>query len=111
MQACCRLVLQVAEALHHAHELGVLHRDVKPSNIVVTPSGRAMLLDFGLATTSEASRITRTGTAMGSLPYMPPEYLSSGTADADRRADVYSLGVTCSSCCRCACLSMGPPSS
>jgi len=94
VQACCRIVLQVADALHHAHELGVLHRDVKPSNVIVTAGGRAMLLDFGLATTTEASRITRTGAAMGSLPYMPPECLVSGTAEADRRADVYSLGVT-----------------
>lgn len=94
VQVCCRIVLQIADALHHAHERGVLHRDVKPSNIVVTPSGRAMLLDFGIASTSDASRITRTGTAMGSLPYVPPECLRNGTASADRRADVYALGVS-----------------
>ncbi|MCC6408360.1 MAG: tetratricopeptide repeat protein [Planctomycetes bacterium] len=94
VQACCRLMLQVADALQHAHENGVLHRDVKPSNIVVTPDGRAMLLDFGLASTTESSRITRTGAQAGSLPYMAPERFSRGLSEADARGDVYSLGIS-----------------
>ncbi|MCK6445573.1 MAG: serine/threonine-protein kinase [Planctomycetes bacterium] len=94
VQACCRLIAQVADALEHAHSNGVLHRDVKPSNVVVTRDGRALLLDFGLASTTESSRITRTGSQAGSLPYMPPERLSGGLAAADATGDVYSLGVT-----------------
>src|SRR5882672_702531 len=94
VQACCRLALQVAEALQHAHERGVLHRDVKPSNIVITPSGRAMLLDFGLASDQQADRITRTGSQVGSLPYMPPERVRGGLSESDARGDVYSLGVS-----------------
>ncbi len=90
--ACFRLARQVADALEHAHGRGVLHRDVKPSNIAVTQSGRALLLDFGLAHTREATRLTRTGSQPGSLPYMSPEQVA-GMA-VDQRTDVYSLGVT-----------------
>lgn len=92
--ACMRLIQQVSEALEHAHQKGVLHRDIKPSNIMVTPSGRAMLLDFGLASTEGASKITRTGSQLGSLAYMSPEQVSGRIAKLDRRADIYSLGVT-----------------
>ncbi|MBI4879871.1 MAG: protein kinase [Planctomycetes bacterium] len=90
--ACFRLARQVADALEHAHGRGVLHRDVKPSNIAVTQSGRALLLDFGLAQTREATRLTRTGSQPGSLPYMSPEQVA-GMA-VDQRTDVYSLGIT-----------------
>ncbi len=96
----------LARDVHHAHParaeplaqaevaepLG--HLRTKPSNVVLTPSGRAMLLDFGLASTAESSPITRTGTQVGSLPYLPPECLRRGAAGADHRADVYSLGVS-----------------
>lgn len=94
VQACCRLIAQVADALEHAHANGVLHRDVKPSNVVVTKNGDARLLDFGLASTTESSRITRTGTQAGSLPYMAPERLTRGLSAADAAGDVYALGVT-----------------
>src|SRR5262249_55475252 len=70
VECCLRLAKQVCEALQHAHDRGVLHRDLKPSNIVVTPDGRAMLVDFGLARSAGATRITRTGSQLGSLPYM-----------------------------------------
>ena len=93
-QTALRLVLQVARALEHAHARRVLHRDVKPSNIVVTPDGRAVLVDFGLAWIPEASRLTRTGAQPGSLPYMSPEQLAGSLDEVDARADVYSLGVT-----------------
>ena len=92
-EACLRIARQVAEALDHAHARGVIHRDVKPSNVAVTPEGRALLLDFGLAATGEVSRITRSGSQPGSLPYMSPEQLR-GERAVDRRTDVYSLGVT-----------------
>jgi serine/threonine protein kinase len=90
-----RIVREVAEALEHAHRRGVLHRDVKPSNIMVTREGRVLLLDFGLAGAEQVQRITRTGSALGSWPYMSPEMLAGGAAGNDERTDVYSLGATC----------------
>ena len=87
-----RIVRRVAEALQHAHEHGVLHRDVKPSNVMVTPDGRVVLCDFGLALLQDDARLTRTGTELGSLPYMAPEQLEGRPVDA--RTDVYGLGVT-----------------
>ncbi len=92
-EACFRLILAVAEALQHAHERGVLHRDVKPSNVMVTLDGRVVLMDFGLASSSETSRITLSGSHVGSLPYMSPEQIR-GDAEVGAASDVYSLGVT-----------------
>lgn len=91
--ACLRVVQQVAEALEHAHARGIVHRDVKPSNILVTAGGRAVLLDFGLTSGAAADRLTRSGAAVGTLPYMSPEQVQ-GRRDLDARTDVYSLGVT-----------------
>ncbi|MFO0980239.1 MAG: protein kinase [Planctomycetota bacterium] len=93
-QVCLRVVRQVANALDHAHAHGVLHRDVKPSNIIVTADGRALLLDFGLAQAAGTATLTQTGSQLGSLPYMAPERIASGEGHFDPRADVYSLGVT-----------------
>lgn len=92
--AAVHLIKQIADALAHAHAKGVLHRDVKPSNIMLTDAGTALLLDFGLATTADATRITRTGSQMGSLLYMAPEQLEGRTHEIDERTDVYALGVT-----------------
>jgi serine/threonine protein kinase/formylglycine-generating enzyme required for sulfatase activity len=91
-EAGLRLVLEVAEALAHAHSRGILHRDVKPSNIMLTASGRVVLLDFGLARPEGAVTMTRPGSQPGSLPYMSPEQLLD-SQDLDDRSDVYSLGV------------------
>lgn len=85
---------RVAEALAHAHERGVIHRDVKPSNVLVTSSGRVLLADFGLALPRDAGRMTRTGSWLGSLPYASPEQIEGGRREIDPRADVYGLGAT-----------------
>jgi eukaryotic-like serine/threonine-protein kinase len=93
-ESCARVVRQVADALAHAHGRGVLHRDVKPSNVVVTPRGRVVLLDFGLATSRADGEITRTGALLGSIPYFSPEQTRGDGKGLDGRTDVYSLGVT-----------------
>lgn len=91
-EACLKLVVQAARALEHAHGRNVLHRDVKPSNLMLANRGRLMLFDFGLATSGRSARITRTGSVLGSLAYMSPEQVEGQPADA--RSDIYSLGVT-----------------
>lgn len=91
---CLRVARSIANALAHAHERGVLHRDVKPSNVMLTFDGRVLLLDFGLAADAEASRLTRTGGILGSAAYMSPEQMRGDNAAIDARTDVYSLGAT-----------------
>ena len=87
-----RITREIAEVLHYAHRQGIVHRDIKPSNLWITPEGRVVLIDFGLARSADASRLTRTGAQMGSLLYMSPEQLAG--AEVDERTDIYSLGVT-----------------
>lgn len=89
--------LQVAAALVHAAERGVVHRDVKPSNIIITPQGRAKLVDMGLARRFERERsdggLTQSGTTLGSFDYISPEQ-ARDPRDVDVRSDLYSLGCT-----------------
>ncbi len=90
------LVEDVARALHAAHEAGVIHRDVKPGNIMVTADGRAVVLDFGIARDLEdtAPTLTASGEIHGTPAYLSPEQLRSDRVRIDRRTDVFSLGVT-----------------
>lgn len=93
VETCLRLAQRVAEALEHAHGRGVLHRDVKPSNVMLTPDGRVLLLDFGLASADGDPRITRSGAQVGSLAYMAPEQVRGDHASIGRATDVYAVGL------------------
>jgi eukaryotic-like serine/threonine-protein kinase len=83
---------QALDALGYAHRRGVVHRDVKPSNILVTPDDRIKLTDFGIASRSGDPKLTGAGVALGSLHYMSPEQMKAEPSDA--RSDLYSVGVT-----------------
>jgi serine/threonine protein kinase len=89
-----RLITQVAEALHYAHQQRVIHRDVKPDNILLTADGVAKLADLGLAKECESEELlTRPASGLGTPNFMAPEQFSDAR-NADRRCDVYSLGAT-----------------
>lgn len=87
------LILELARGLQHCHELGVLHRDVKPENIVVDVKQRPRLIDFGLAKEAAVNGLTKTGMISGTPHYMSPEQARVIGAPVDSRTDVYSLGV------------------
>ncbi|MEZ5967114.1 MAG: protein kinase [Planctomycetota bacterium] len=91
-QACTRMALQIALGLRHAHLRGIVHRDVKPSNVMITPHGQAVVLDFGVAQVGQARDLTRSGSAPGSPAFMSPEQIRGDATD--ERTDVYSLGAT-----------------
>jgi tetratricopeptide (TPR) repeat protein len=103
-------IARVARALQYAHAQGVLHRDVKPSNLLVTEEGEPILLDFGLAIEpeSDAPGLTRTGETAGTPAYLAPELISGARARPDERCDVYSLGVTLYECLTLATPFSGP---
>ena len=89
-----RLLADVAAGLHAAHERGVVHRDVKPANILVRSDLSPVVIDFGLARDGQ-NRVsfTRSGAALGTLSYMAPEQLGRDASGVDRRTDVYALGL------------------
>ena len=90
------IALEIAQALVHASERGVVHRDIKPSNIIITPSGRAKLVDMGLARRFERggdNGLTQSGMTLGTFDYISPEQ-ARDPRDVDVRSDLYSLGCT-----------------
>jgi len=94
VETVCRLVLQVSDALDYAHEARVIHRDVKPSNILIRVDGTAVLTDFGLAREEGLPSLTVTGEFAGTPHYVSPEQAIPKGKKSDHRSDIYSLGVT-----------------
>ncbi len=100
-ESVARYGVQIADALAHAHQRGVIHRDLKSANVVITPEGRVKVLDFGLAkrlreqeleqATRTRMSLTEAGAVVGTLSYLPPEVLRGKAADA--RSDIWALGV------------------
>jgi serine/threonine-protein kinase len=90
------LLGQVAAALDHAHASGVVHRDVKPANVMVEPSGHVKVMDFGIAKVDSGSNLTATGAIMGTPNYMSPEQARGEPVDA--RSDLFSLGCVLHEC-------------
>jgi tetratricopeptide (TPR) repeat protein len=93
-RGAARLGVQAAEALDYAHQQGVIHRDVKPANLLLDAAGRLWVTDFGLALSRSEPGLTGTGGVVGTLRYMSPEQALAKRALVDHRSDVYSLGVT-----------------
>jgi len=93
-RTAARLIAEAATALEHAHSLGIVHRDVKPANLIVDQSGKLWVTDFGLARFGPDAGLTMTGDLLGTLRYMAPEQALARHGLVDHRADVYSLGAT-----------------
>lgn len=93
---CERLARELLEALAHIHEAGILHRDVKPANVIVEPGGTTKLIDFGIALPRDATALTSTGLVLGTERYAAPEVMEG--QPATERSDLYSCGVVLRAC-------------
>jgi TolB-like protein/predicted Ser/Thr protein kinase len=91
LDAALATALQVAEGLQEAHGAGIVHRDIKPANVMVAGEGRVKIMDFGLATSQAATRVTQKGTTIGTVAYMSPEQARGG--EVDHRTDIWSFGA------------------
>ena len=92
-QTVARVGFQVAQALQHAHDRGVVHRDIKPQTLLLRPDGSVLMADFGIARDEQYGSLTRTGEVKGTPHYMSPEQAKVSDVKIDHRTDVYSLGV------------------
>ncbi len=93
-QRIAALVADAAEALEYAHSCGIVHRDVKPGNLLLDVRGKLWITDFGLAHITSGEHVTQTGEMLGTMRYMSPEQASGSRGVIDHRSDVYSLGAT-----------------
>ncbi|HSX62851.1 MAG TPA: protein kinase [Tahibacter sp.] len=94
LDARLQRLVEVCRAVHYAHGRGVIHRDLKPGNILVDENGQPKVLDFGIARLADgwSREVTQLGQVLGTVPYMSPEQLSGNSAQVDVRSDVYALG-------------------
>jgi non-specific serine/threonine protein kinase len=91
LEKCIDIISQIADGLQAAHEKGIVHRDIKSSNIMITGKGKVKIMDFGLAKIHGAAELTREHSTIGTASYMSPEQVSGG--EIDHRSDLWSLGV------------------
>ena len=85
------IMLQLTSAIAHAHESYIIHRDIKPQNVVILEDGRVKIMDFGIAVALNAGELTQTNSVMGTVYYIPPEQANGGAANI--KSDIYSLGI------------------
>ena len=93
-RSVARLGVEAAEALDHAHLSGIVHRDIKPGNLLLDGRGHLWITDFGLARIGSDAGLTHTGDVLGTLRYMSPEQALARRVVVDHRTDIYSLGIT-----------------
>src|SRR5690606_16048515 len=86
-----RIASQICDALDHAHQNGIIHRDIKPHNILISKNGRIKVTDFGIARAATSSGLTQTGAVLGSVHYFSPEH-AKGVQQGEK-SDIYSLGA------------------